>query len=107
MPSRRTFLKGLTATAAGLLVPGGLADAEEVRRFWALGAMPERRRWEFVVHLNGRDYRVTEPVSGHALTVFVNKAVIGDPRPEDFESWLDAHDFYEFSPPTVLRHNGE
>lgn len=37
MTTRRTFLKGLTATAAGLLVPSaGLADAAEVRRFWQL-----------------------------------------------------------------------
>lgn len=35
--NRRSFLKGLTIGAAGLLVPkAGLVDAEEVRRVWAL-----------------------------------------------------------------------
>lgn len=51
MTTRRTLLKGLTATAAGLLVPSaGLADAAAVRRFWQLdktmtgGSLSDSRR---------------------------------------------------------------
>jgi hypothetical protein len=50
---RRTFLKGLVATAAGVLVPGHVA-AEPERRVWALdGTMvsPVRR-----VHLEEHPY---------------------------------------------------
>lgn len=47
MFDRRMFLRSLTATAAGLLAPAGLVEAEPVRRFWALGAVrdPLARRW--------------------------------------------------------------
>jgi hypothetical protein len=37
MTTRRTILKGLAATAAGLILPPTLAEnAEAVRRYWAL-----------------------------------------------------------------------
>lgn len=43
MIDRRTFLKGLVATAAGVLVPGAVA-AEPERRIWALDRTMQRPR---------------------------------------------------------------
>lgn len=45
MLTRRTFLKGLVASTAGLLLPAsaGVEIAEPERRYWALGAVLDKR----------------------------------------------------------------
>jgi hypothetical protein len=44
MLDRRTFLKGLAAAATGLLLPSPdlVAGEEAVKRYWALGGLPEQ-----------------------------------------------------------------